>query len=319
VESKASFLCISANPAIDKRVRADVFRVGAVNRVVDVTPEPGGKAAHVAMALLAMGEQPSWIGFAGGASGEELIAGLNAAGIQTQSVESRKPTRVNLAILDADGVVTEILEPGGPISPPELDLFGETCERSFSQIKNQAVAIFSGSLPLGAPQDFYAELIRSARQAGCRTFLDTSGAVLQLALEQKPDFVKPNREEAEHLTGEAVTGIRQARKAVAEFFSRGARSVALSLGKDGLLWCPGTNQRLYRARPPVIEARSTVGSGDATVAGFAHALARGLPPEEAARWAAACGAANCLAVSPGRIRIADVEEMMRKTTVEKLE
>jgi fructose-1-phosphate kinase PfkB-like protein len=251
------------------------------------------------MALLAMGEQPSWIGFAGGASGEELIAGLNAVGIQTQSVESRKPTRVNLAILDADGVVTEILEPGGPISPPELDLFCETCERSFSQIKNQAVAIFSGSLPLGAPQDFYAELIRSARQAGCRTFLDTSGAVLQLALEQKPDFVKPNREEAEHLIDEAVTGIPQARNAVADFFSRGARSVALSLGKDGLLWCAGPNQHVYRARPPVVEAR--------------------LPPEETARWAAACGAANCLAVSPGRIRMADVEEMMKKTTVEKLE
>jgi 1-phosphofructokinase family hexose kinase len=318
LESKASFLCVSANPAIDKRLRADVFRVGAVNRVADVTPEPGGKAAHVAMALLAMGEQPSWIGFAGGASGQELLAGLNAVGVQTQSVEGRKPTRVNLAILDADGVVTEILEPGGPIFPSELDLFRETCERLFSQMKDRGLAIFSGSLPLGAPPDFYAALIRSARETGCRTFLDTSGAALQLVLKQEPDFVKPNREEAEHLTGEAITGVPQARKAVAEFFSRGARSVALSLGKDGLLWCPGPNEPAYRARPPVVEARSTVGSGDASVAGFAHAIARGLPAEETARWAAACGAANCLAVSPGRIKITDVEEMMTKTTVEKL-
>jgi fructose-1-phosphate kinase PfkB-like protein len=62
------FLCVSANPAIDKRVRANQLRVGAVNRVRDVVPEPGGKAAHVALTLSALGVKPSWIGIAGGAA-----------------------------------------------------------------------------------------------------------------------------------------------------------------------------------------------------------------------------------------------------------
>jgi len=313
------FLCVSVNPAIDKRVRAKQFRVGVVNRVLDAMPEPGGKAAHVALALTALGEQASWIGFAGGASGDELVDGLNAAGIRTQRVECRKPTRVNLAILDGDGIVTEILEPGGPISSSELDLFRECCERLFSEMKDRGLAIFSGSLPKGAPPGFYAELMRSARQAGCRTMLDTSGEALQLALEQRPDFVKPNKEEAEQFTGEAITGIPEARKAVSQFFARGARSVALSLGRDGLLWCPGAEEAAYRVRTPIVEARSGVGSGDATVAGFAHAIARGLPPQETGRFAAACGAANCLAISPGQIAATDVEEMLKDTTVEKLD
>jgi tagatose 6-phosphate kinase len=319
LESKAIFLCVSANPAIDKRVRAKQIRVGAVNRVLDVTPEPGGKAAHVALALAALGERPSWIGFAGGASGDELVEGLNAAGIKTQRVECRKPTRVNLAILDADGIVTEILEPGGPISSSELDLFRQSCERTFSQMKDEGLAILSGSLPEGVPADFYAELIGFARQVGCRTLLDTSGAALQLALKQRPDFVKPNKEEAEQLTGETIAGIPAARKAASQFFARGARSVALSLGMDGLLWCPGAEEPAYRVCTPLIEARSGVGSGDATVAGLAHAIARGLPPREAARLAAACGAANCLAVSPGRITRTDIEKMLEGTTVEKLD
>lgn len=310
------FLCISANPAIDKRVRATRLRLGAVNRLRDAVPEPGGKAAHVAMALHALGEHPLWIGFAGGTSGRELVAGLDALGIRTQSVETCQPTRVNLAILDDDGVVTEILEPGSPVSFPELDLFRKTCERSFVRMKTDARVIFSGSLPPGAPQDFYAELIGSAHSAGCHTFLDSSGKALELALEQQPDFVKPNREEAELLTGEAIDGLPAATKALAQFFVRGARSVALSLGKDGLLWCPAPNEPVYYARPPLVDARSSVGSGDATVAGFVHAITRGRSPEEAVRWAAACGAVNCLATSPGQIKLSDVQALLPRIQVE---
>jgi tagatose 6-phosphate kinase len=312
----AIFLCISANPAIDKRMRATRLRLGAVNRVLDVVAEPGGKAAHVAMAMQALGERPLWIGFAGGASGRELVAGLDALGIRTESVEARQSTRVNLAILDDAGVVTEILEPGGAVSPHELDLLRETCKQSFLQMSGHAYVVFSGSLPPGAAQDFYAELIRSARSAGCRTFLDTSGKALESALEQQPDFVKPNREEAELLTGEAITDLQGGRRAVSQILVRGARSVALSLGKDGLLWCPQPTERLYHARPPVVEARSSVGSGDATVAGFVYAIAHELSPEETARWAAACGAANCLASAPGQIKLSDVREMMKAIQVE---
>jgi tagatose 6-phosphate kinase len=310
------FLCISANPAIDKPARAAKLRLGAVNRLQSVVSEPGGKAAHVAMAIQALGERPLWIGFAGGASGRELVAGLDALGIGTQSVEARQPTRVNLAIRDDAGVVTEILEPGGAISIAELDLFCKTCEQLFVQMNSRAYVTFSGSLPPGAPEKFYAELIRSARLQECHTFLDTSGKALESALEQQPDFVKPNREEAELLTGVAITDLQGARRAVSHIFVRGAHSVALSLGKDGLLWCPQRNERVYYARPPVVEARSSVGSGDATVAGFVHAIAREVSPEETARWAAACGAANCLASSPGQIKLSDVRELMKAVQVE---
>jgi fructose-1-phosphate kinase PfkB-like protein len=186
-------------------------------------------------------------------------------------------------------------------------------------MKNQGFAIFSGSLPPGVPDDFYATLVRSARAAGCRTFLDTSGAGLKAALSENPDFVKPNQEEAELILGTAIADISQARRAVSEFFARGARSVALSMGKNGLLWSPGRDERVVHVRQAAVEGRSCVGSGDATVAGFAHAISRGLPPEETAVLAGACGAANCLADSPGRIQITDVEQMEKRMTFEMLD
>jgi fructose-1-phosphate kinase PfkB-like protein len=69
-----------------------------------------------ALGLAALGESPLWIGFAGAANGRELVAGLNAEGIETRCVEMQSPTRVNLAILDEAGVVTEVLEPVGAVS-----------------------------------------------------------------------------------------------------------------------------------------------------------------------------------------------------------
>ena len=109
------FLCISANPAIDKQIRISKFLVGAVNRARETTPEPGGKAAHVAMALRAFGERPHWIGFAGGATGHALVSGLKQIGIRVQSISVRARTRENVAIVDDAGTVSEILEPGGAL------------------------------------------------------------------------------------------------------------------------------------------------------------------------------------------------------------
>lgn len=129
------FLCISINPAIDKRLRMAHLRIGTINRVTEAVPAPGGKGAHVAMALQALRADPLWIGFAGGSSGRDLVAGLAELGISVQAIPSRQPTRVNLAILDDSGTMTEILEPGGAPSPAELDLFRKACEESFARGK----------------------------------------------------------------------------------------------------------------------------------------------------------------------------------------
>src|SRR5262249_46358834 len=166
----------------------------------------------------------------GGASGQDLIAGLNAEGIATRSVPARESTRVNLAMLDDHGTVTEILEPGGSVSQCELDEFFSICKLAFAEASPGALVIFSRSLPPGAPDATYADLICAAGSLGCRTFLDTSGAALVHGLSSSPDGVKPNREEAEALTGKALTDVSDAKNSMQEIFARGAGSIALSMG-----------------------------------------------------------------------------------------
>src|SRR6266403_802777 len=93
------FLCVSPNPAMDKRVLVSELKLGQIHRVKSARAYAGGKAAHVAMILRTLGESPAWIGFAGGETGEDLLSGLKQLGIRTHACPTQQETRVNLEIL----------------------------------------------------------------------------------------------------------------------------------------------------------------------------------------------------------------------------
>jgi 1-phosphofructokinase family hexose kinase len=311
-------VCVSLNPAIDKRIRLAKLVPGQVNRASEVRAAAGGKAAHVAMVLRRLGAEPRWIGFTGGASGQELLAGLHNLHIQAVSVPITNATRSNLEIIEERGTVTEILEPGAAVSIEECRALQSACEAVFREGQDGFTAILSGSLPPGVPHGFYASLIERVHGCGGKVFLDASGEPLKLALKAGPDFVKPNREEAEWLTGKPTRDVASAVAAIPQLISAGAKSAAISLGKDGLVWQPLQGGPIYFAHPVRVAGagHSAVGSGDATVAGFAYAAERRLVVEESLKLAAACGAANCLADLPGQLSASEVHRLQQLVNIE---
>lgn len=313
------FICVSLNPGIDKRLRVSSLVAGRVHRAKTVQSFPGGKAAHVAMVLRTMGEAPHWIGLCGGATGAELARGLSAYGILVHPSETHQPTRTNLEIIEDNGAVTEILEPGCAPSAGEWAAFETVFKKILRQNNEPASVIFSGSLPVGAPADLYASLIHLAHESHARTFLDTSGEPLRQALAAHPGFVKPNREEAATLLGTSLDSLSAAVNAVRRLIRVGAHSVALSLGVEGLLFCPAQNAPILLGVPPQLRGSSAVGSGDSALAGFAHAIMSGSAAEESLRLATACAAANCLADSPGAARIEDIRRLRNEVRVQTLE
>jgi 1-phosphofructokinase family hexose kinase len=312
------FLCVSMNAAVDWRLKLPRLQPGAVNRVTEASAAPGGKAAHVAMVLQTLGANPTWLGFAGGTTGKVLVEGLREMGIHAEAVPTAGLTRMNLEIIDESGTVTEVLEPGPCVSRPELQSMEETFERLLAGLTEDATVLLSGSLPPGVPRDYYATLISRAHKHGSRAFLDTSGEPLKLALRERPDFVKPNQEEAESLTGSPIQGPPSAGNTLHLILQAGAAAVAISLGAQGLLFRSARDGDSLFARVPEQPAQSCVGSGDATLAGFAFAAAQGLDAAESLRLAAACGAANCLADGPGRARSADIMRLKEEIRIEKL-
>jgi len=312
------FFCVSPNPAIDKRLALTSLTRGQVNRARSVQGFPGGKSAHVAMVLQTLGGNPRWFGPCGGASGQELVTGLSALGIQVTGFPSTQPTRTNLEIVEEDDTVTEILEPGSTLCSKEWDAFESAYKELLSSATEKSVVIFSGSLPAGTPSDLYARLITVAHEFRCRTFVDTSGEALREAFRAQPSFVKPNCEEATQLLGTVVDSMRKATDAIGKLLELGARSAALSLGAEGLLFCASVNAPVLFAPAPALKPRSTVGCGDSALAGFAFGIASDFPPSDTLRLAAACAAANCLADSPGAARLGDIRDFQGRISVEVL-
>jgi len=311
-------VCISANPAIDRRLRLENFAVGEINRALSAQPFPGGKAAHVAMVAKSLGLDVMWVGFLGGAAGEQCESGLTEFGVPLTVIRTQSETRANLELISADGRITEILEPGGIVTEGEVERLLATCRDLFAESEPGTQVAISGSLPPGAPSDLYAELIRLAHVYDCRTLLDTSGDALRKALGAAPDLVKPNRYEAADFAGYSINSATTAVDATQGFFSTGAKSVAISLGANGMVWQPSASSHAFVSEPLPLPDCSSVGCGDAALAGFAVAHERGLSDEETLRLATACGSANCTAEAPGRVNTADVHRLAQEVSVRRV-
>lgn len=311
-------VCISANPAIDRRLRLENIAVGEINRALSAQPFPGGKAAHVAMVAKALGVDVMWVGFLGGAAGEQCESGLSALEVPLTVIRTESETRANLELVSADGKVTEILEPGGAVTEGEVERLLTTCRDLFAESERGTQVALSGSLPPGAPPDLYAELIRLAHLYGCRTLLDTSGEALRHGLNAAPDFVKPNRNEASDFANYRIDSADNAAEVTQKFFGAGAKSVAISLGANGMIWQRTCDGDLFVSQPSPLANCSPVGCGDAALAGFAVAYERGLSDEETLRLATACGSANCLADAPGKVDRDDVLRLAQEIGVRRI-
>lgn len=126
--------------------------------------------------------------------------------------------------------------------------------------------VLAGNLPPGAPTDVYARLIARIRAHDCRVALDTSGAALRAGVAATPDLVKPNVEELEQLVGHALTSKTAVQQAAQELVAGGITLVAVSDGDKGATFF--TAGETIHARPPMVNVKSTVGAGDALVAGL---------------------------------------------------
>jgi 1-phosphofructokinase family hexose kinase len=313
-----TIVCVSANPAMDRRLRVHSLDLGEVNRATSARGFAGGKAAHVAMAARALGARAAWVGFLGGAIGQECALQLESLGIQVAAINTASSTRVNLEIIDESARVTEVLEPGTAPSTEEREEFLRACVRGMQEDWKPSVVVISGSLPAGLGADFYIALVEAARAANSKVFVDTSGEALRESVRARPHFVKVNRAEAETLVGRPLPSIHEVARAARELVDGGVPSAAITLGREGLIWLERKDGPLWHARPPQMKAISAVGSGDATLAGFAHAASQGIGGEEALRLAAACGVANCVAAAPGRIEIATVQALAPQVEVQRL-
>jgi 1-phosphofructokinase len=163
-----------------------------------------------------------------------------------------------------------------------------------------------GSLPPGAPDDLYARLVTGVREAGVRVAVDTSGAALERVLDAAPDLLKPNEDELIEVVGVALETFGDVVSGADKLRSSGVHAVLVSLGPGGAVLVDDVGA--VHAESPAVVPRSTVGAGDALLAGFLAGGGRG--PQalaEGVAWAAAaCILPGTAMPGPGDLRRGEV-------------
>lgn len=294
-------LTVTPNVAVDKTFRIEGFCLDRVHRPSSAFTVAGGKGINVARVYQTLGGQALCTGFLGGAQGQIVARALASEKLNGQFVPCEGETRLCIAVIDpTTGTQTEINESGPEISSRTVSRLLRCVQSLLSQQPFDFV-VLSGSLPPGAPDALYAELIALAKQKGVRTVLDSSGAALREGIAAKPWMVKPNRAEMESLLGapciEEAECITQARR----LCNAGVTIVALTLGADGAVLVRDQEPALM-AVPPTIEFASAVASGDAFLAAFLWDWSHGSQPENtvgALRLAVGAGAANAAVIGAG--------------------
>src|SRR5699024_3533726 len=190
----------------------------------------------------------------------------------------------------------------------------ERLSRAVAALAAQATwVVLAGSLPPGAPADWYAELVAELRGTGARVAVDTSErplAALAAALPgAAPDLVKPNGEELATITGADPQALERdpagAALAAEQLVARGVGAVLVTLGAGGAVLV--TADGAWHAPAPPTTVVSTVGAGDSSLFGYLLGTERRLPSADALALAVAYGSAAASLPGTTIPRPADVD------------
>jgi 6-phosphofructokinase 2 len=302
---------LTMNPAVDVSTSVERVLPTAKLRCGPGRRDPGGGGVNVARVARELGAEALAIYPAGGLVGDALQQLVRAEGVMSRVVPIAGETREDFNVVEtASGAQFRFILPGPRLHGREW----LACLQALADAAADGDLICaSGSLPPGAPDDFYARVAQLAAGRRIRLALDTSGAALKAALRERVFLLKPNLAELEALTGSPLPDEPAQLAACRDLIRRGsAEYVALTLGAQGAMLV--SSHEAWRADAVHVRTATSVGAGDAFLAGLIWALAGGKPPEEALRWAVAAGSAALAAPGTELCRADDVRRLHADAT-----
>ncbi|WP_411720050.1 1-phosphofructokinase family hexose kinase [Mycetocola sp.] len=305
-------ITVTLNPSFDRTIDLDApLERGQVQRAARAVQEPGGKGVNVSRALHTAGVNT--IAILPGGSTDPMVLALLADGIDARTVPVTAAIRSNTTITEPGGTTTKLNEPGAPLSAETatalLDLI-------VSQSTDATWLVLAGSMPPGLPPDFYARIVSEVRStaardgyAAPRIAVDSSGEPLAALLNsgEAVDLIKPNAEELFELATSLGISVPETDpeslgsdddsvvEIADQILQRGLGAALITLGSRGAVLASATD--VLRAAAPRIVARSTVGAGDCSLAGYLLASERG--DDAAGRLAQAVAHGAAAASLPG--------------------
>lgn len=303
---------ICMNPSFDKTVEVDTLELGEVNRIRNSRTDMGGKGINVAVVAKRLGLNCRCIGVMGEDGSDRLRSMLEKESMEHAFLTVPGSVRTNTKIVSRDGKgVTELNEPGAAMDAAQLQAF-------FNMAREKAAdsryAVLTGSLPPGCPAGTYRDLMRAMEGVNC--ILDVGGKELELGAEAHPFLIKPNLSELEATLGLELRTLRSIRDAALIFLRKGVQHVVVSMGSMGAMYV--SKEKTLFAPALRVEAKSTVGAGDAMVGGLLKGLEVEGDMAHAFRYGVAAGAASVMTEGTQLIVPEDFDNLLGQVKVQEV-
>lgn len=304
---------LTMNPAVDILVKVARVVPAQKLRCTEARRDAGGGGINVARVISRLGGSVRAIYPVGGPVGHVLRHLVEADGLSSEIVPISHCTRESFTVQEEE---TEeqyrFVLPGPELTAAEIEQCLEAAAKASPAPSFFAV---SGSLPAGAPADFFARAIRQAKGNGARTAVDSSGSPLAAALETGVFLLKANLQELQDLMGTPLPEKAEWLAACRTLVAQGKTcAAALTLGARGSLLV--TSAGAYYAPPLEVRPVSTVGAGDSFLGAMLWALDTGAPLEEAFRYGTAAATATLLVPGTGLCRREDVLRLFPEVRLE---
>jgi 6-phosphofructokinase 2 len=305
---------LALNPAVD--ISYELPQLIADRKVsADKTSyHPGGNGINVARSFTELGIPILCTSVIGGESGDLLLRLLgDTLGDDHVYFRVAGETRLNATLLQKSPPSQYEVDSRGPEIPPELL---EDLSNRFLSDCGSGIAILTGSVPPGVPEDHYRKLAERVKAQGGRAVIDAHGPVLQEALQAQPCLVRLHRYVMEMSIKRRLENIEQVAMAAREVQQRGIDFVCISLASEGALLSGPRNS--YHCPAPRVRVHSTVGCGDAMVAGLVAALYRDEGPEAMLSLGVICGSATASHQGTELFTRAEVEQSSYDLEIKRL-
>lgn len=305
---------VTFNPAIDKTITVENFTPGAVNRVLSVQENLGGKGINVAKVLNLLGTSTTAIGFIGEKNYSFVQQFIKAENLVTDFILVDALTRTNTKIIDPNTkTTTDVNEQGFTVNDTQVDQMTLLINR---YAKISEVMVFSGSACKGLYPTDLKTLLQLA-SAKTKVVLDADGEILKEGIKAAPFMIKPNIHELENLLERKLETIDEIVDAVKTLIDQTKITyVLVSMGELGSLLI--SKDESYLANILKVDVISTVGAGDSMLAGFLYNFLKTGDPARALQFAACTGSLAVSAVSTEALRNSDIEFLSKSIEVHKI-
>ncbi|RGX54872.1 MULTISPECIES: 1-phosphofructokinase family hexose kinase [Anaerotruncus] len=303
-------ITLSLNPVADITCYVENFEPGGDIMVESELYDAAGKAVDVSRVLQSYGIANTALIVAGEENSKRYFNRLKDENVSTRVIYTEGRLRESINIVDPKGRSVRLVRKSPRLTSRAIN----ELEIALSEeIEPATLVVVAGAMPEGVTDDIFCEICSFIRENGGSIALDTKSATLENIAKIQPWVIKPNYAELCALVGHELNGLEEVVCAAKRLAGLGIRHVLVSLSAEGALYTDG--EVTYKADVPELsEIKSTIGAGDAALAGFIIAHDYKYDLKRSLQLAAAFGTASCLVEGtnpPRRISVAMINNQVK--------